>query len=248
MKKFRVYVVDDKRLIRESLIKTVRWENSGFEVVGSAGDGITAEEKIRQLRPDLVVTDIRMPGRDGLTLTENILEILPKTQVIIITGHEEFEYAQRSLRAGALDIILKPIRNEDLERVLQKAAERLGEPVERPAGNSGEFRNYGPLVRSILAYIDDNISGDIRLTTMAEIYRVTPSHLSRTFKKETGNTFLQYVTEKRIEKSREMLADPTNRISDISQICGFPNPVVFARTFKRTVGMTPSCYRRSARA
>ena len=180
-----VYIVDDKRLIRESLVQTVRWHTLGFSVVGSSGDGIIAEEDIRRLRPDIVVTDIRMPGLDGLSLTSRIREFLPDTQVIIITGYEEFEYAQKSLRAGAVDIILKPIRNEDLEQALAKAAARIKKSDENsmiagalPA-SFPENRPVGVLIRTVLLYIEKNLSNDISLASMADTYRVTPSHLSR---------------------------------------------------------------------
>jgi two-component system response regulator YesN len=245
-----VYIVDDKRLIRESLVQTVRWHTLGFSVVGSSGDGIVAEEDIRRLRPDIVVTDIRMPGLDGLSLTTRIRELLPSTQVIIITGYDEFEYAQQSLRAGAVDIILKPIRNEDLEQALAKASERIKNNDE-PSMISGELppsfsedHPVGILTRAVILYIEKNLGSDISLAAMADMYLVTPSHLSRTFKKETGWTFLKYLTHRRIEESRTLLADPSRRISEISETCGFRTPTRFTQLFKRIIGKTPSEYRK----
>ena len=245
-----VYIVDDKRLIRESLIQTVRWHTLGFSVVGSSGDGIIAEEEIRRLRPDIVVTDIRMPGMDGLSLTSHIRDFLPDTQVIIITGYEQFEYAQKSLRAGAVDIILKPIRNEDLEQALAKASARIKKDDENVVVTGSlpsafpEDRPLGVLVRTVLLYIEKNLSSDINLAAMADMYRVTPSHLSRIFKKETGRTFLKYLIHRRIEEAQSLLADPSRRISEISETCGFGTPVRFTQLFKRIKGQTPSEYRK----
>ncbi len=243
------YIVDDKRLIRESLARTVNWEQCGFHVIGTAGDGLEAEEEIRRLRPDLIVTDIRMPGGDGLSLAEHIRDFLPQSRVIIITGHEEFEYAQRSLRAGAVDIILKPIRNEDLERAASKAADEIRRALEHSdalredPGELSEEAASNALVRSIIIYVEENLSGDLRLSTLAALYRVTSSHLSRTFKRETGTNYLEYVTGKRVALAREMLADPSWRVSEISSRCGFPNPARLTHAFKEATGLTPSEYR-----
>jgi two-component system response regulator YesN len=254
MTDLKVYIVDDKRLIRESLVQTIRWHTLGFSVVGSSGDGIIAEEDIRRLRPDIVVTDIRMPGLDGLSLTTRIRDFLPNTQVIIITGYDEFEYAQQSLRAGAVDIILKPIRNEDLEQALVKASARIKHNDESSM-ISGELppsfpkdRPVGILTRAVILYIEENLSSDISLASMADMYRVTPSHLSRTFKKETGWTFLKYLIHRRIEKAQTLLADPSRRISEISETCGFRTPARFTQVFKRIKRQTPSEYRKGFEA
>ncbi len=245
------YIVDDTRVIRDSLVQTIRWEECGFRVAGTAADGITAEKEIREIRPNVVITDIRMPGADGLTLAARVRELLPETQVIVITGFGEFEYAQGSLRAGAIDIILKPIRNADLEDALRKAARLIGGTAPAARGNVTlpdyvtANRSIGVLVRAVLVHIEGNYGDDVNLSALAGKFRVTASHLSRTFRNETGFTFLKYLTRRRIEHAQELLPDPGMHISEIASVCGFGSPVRFSQLFKRHVGVTPSEYRRN---
>lgn len=250
MRKRTAYIVDDKRVIRESLVKTVRWEEFGFAVVGEAGDGLSAEEGIRRLRPDLIVTDIRMPGRDGLSLAALVQEILPESKVIVITGYDKFEYAQRSLRVGAVDIILKPIGDEAFEAALSRAAEQL-DARERsaetalPQAGADDGRAVGHLVKAALVYVEEHFREEIGLASLAETFRVTASHLSRAFKRETGETFLRYLTRRRVEKAEELLADPSLQISEIAYRCGFSDPARFTEVFKEFRGLTPRERRRA---
>ncbi len=242
---YTVFIVDDKKLTRESLIKTIAWEVRGFRVIGSAGDGISAEEEIRRLRPDVLISDIRMPGRDGLELAALVRELLPDTKVIIITGFDRFEYAQKSLRVGAVDVILKPIRNEDLEAALDRVRDRLETSEQDKSSHDLQApdEDYGHLTRAVLSYIEQNLDQEISLNSLAAMYRVTPSHLSRMFKRETGITFLRYLNGQRLEKARVMLEDPQYRISEIAAACGFNSPLQFSKTFKDFFNQSPRDYR-----
>ena len=119
--KYGVFIVDDKPLIRQALTETINWEKLNGIVLGTAENGKKALELIKKLHPELVISDIKMPGMDGLELTECIKAELPETQVIIITGYQEFEYAQRALSLGVNDLVLKPVRNDDMEQKIEKA-------------------------------------------------------------------------------------------------------------------------------
>lgn len=139
----RVVLVEDEEMIREGLINSIDWRSSGFEVAGDAEDGEEGLKLVRALRPDVVITDIRMPFMNGLELTEIIKQEFPQIAVIIISGHDEFEYAKRALRSGVKDYVLKPIEVEpfisilqaikmdfDLDKIQQMKYERLEEKVE----------------------------------------------------------------------------------------------------------------------
>lgn len=119
--KFKVVIIDDKPLIRKSLIQTINWEKLNCQVAGEAQDGLEAKEIIEFVRPDLIISDIKMPGLDGLSLTEYVKKILPDTKVIIITGYQEFEYAKKALQLGVYDLVLKPIDNRAMEAIIKKA-------------------------------------------------------------------------------------------------------------------------------
>ena len=98
MELYKILIVDDEEEIRLGVIKKINWESYGFKVVGDAANGVEAWEKANNLKPDIVMTDIRMPFMDGLELGEKIQEIMPSTKIIIFSGCDDFEYAQKAIR------------------------------------------------------------------------------------------------------------------------------------------------------
>lgn len=117
MDTIKVLVVDDEHLERALIMLGTHWTENGFEIVGEADSGQTALEKIEEEKPDIVFTDICMPFMDGLELTEKIRERYPHIKIVIITGHREFEYAQRALRYGVTEFLLKPIKIEEIAKI-----------------------------------------------------------------------------------------------------------------------------------
>lgn len=122
---YKIVVIDDNALIRRSIINTIDWENLKCEITGEADDGYSGKELICRTTPDIVITDIKMPGIDGLELTEYVNSNYPETRVIMITGYDEFQYAQKALRMGVFDLILKPIDNNYLIRSVNDVLKRI---------------------------------------------------------------------------------------------------------------------------
>ncbi len=122
---YTVYLADDERLIREGLAETIPWDGLGMRLVGTAEDGRQALKGIRDTKPDIVLTDIRMPYMDGLELIGKIREAYPACRVVIITGRGEFSYAQSAIQFGVSDFILKPIDITGLCRTLRKLKQEL---------------------------------------------------------------------------------------------------------------------------
>ncbi|MDF2927370.1 MAG: hypothetical protein K0R57_6284 [Paenibacillaceae bacterium] len=121
----KLLVVDDESWCREGLTKLIGSEQLGWEVVGEASDGEEALALIETAKPDLIITDIRMPVVDGLMLTERLAEAGSEVMVIILTGYRDFEYAQRALRYGAIEFLTKPMSIQDTHRILRTAYERF---------------------------------------------------------------------------------------------------------------------------
>ena len=111
MELYKILIVDDEEEIRLGVIKKINWESYGFKVVGDAVNGVEAWEKANNLKPDIVMTDIRMPFMDGLELGEKIQEIMPSTKIIIFSGCDDFEYAQKAIRINVSEYVLKPINS-----------------------------------------------------------------------------------------------------------------------------------------
>lgn len=118
----KLLIVDDDMWIREGLKRNIRWEQAGIEVAGTAADGEEALEQMKELQPDLVLTDIQMPFLDGLQLAERINEAYAGTKVIFLTGYDDFSYAKQALRLQAADYILKYEDNEVILNAVASAA------------------------------------------------------------------------------------------------------------------------------
>lgn len=116
----RTIIIDDETVIRQGLITSIDWTGLGYEIVGEAADGEQAIELIQSTLPDVIITDIRMPFMNGLELVEFIKPTLPDAFIIILSGHDEFHYAQKALQLGVYDFILKPFKLDYFMKVLTK--------------------------------------------------------------------------------------------------------------------------------
>ncbi|WP_373238436.1 response regulator [Cohnella sp. REN36] len=118
---FRVFIVDDEPIIRSGLTHFIDWKQCGCEIAGQAGDGLAAKDQIDVLLPDIVITDIKMSGMDGLELSKFLYERYPHMKIIMLTGYADFEYAQKAIRYGVVDFLLKPTTNEQIIQAIHKA-------------------------------------------------------------------------------------------------------------------------------
>ncbi|MGG4045930.1 response regulator [Paenibacillus favisporus] len=122
---YTAILVDDEPIILRSLKAAIPWEELGIEVAGEAKNGEGALDLVREHAPDIIISDIRMPGMDGITLMKEVLTENPGRIFIVISGYGEFEYAREALRQGAFDYLLKPIDHDELTEMLKRAAARL---------------------------------------------------------------------------------------------------------------------------
>jgi len=121
----KVFLVEDESIIREGLRDSIPWEQYGFSFVGEAGDGEMALPLIRKTRPDVLITDIKMPFMDGLELSHIVTSELPSTKIIIISGHDDFEYARQAIEIGVEQYLLKPITRSKLQKVLTELKDKI---------------------------------------------------------------------------------------------------------------------------
>ena len=112
----KVFLVEDESVIRDGLRDNIPWEQYGFRFVGEAADGEMALPLIRKARPDVLITDIKMPFMDGLSLSRIVSKEFPEMKIIIISGYDDFEYARQAIEVGVDQLLLKPITRLTLKR------------------------------------------------------------------------------------------------------------------------------------
>ena len=120
-----VFLVEDEIVMREGIRSNINWSAEGYKFVGEAGDGELAYPMIRDLKPDIVITDIRMPFMDGLELSRLIKKELPSTRIIILSGYDDFQYAREAISIGVTDYLLKPISGAQLLEAIGKVSDGI---------------------------------------------------------------------------------------------------------------------------
>ena len=119
----KVVIIEDNPITVRSLVETIKWETLGCEVAGTALDGEAGCQLILSTRPDIILTDIRMPKCDGLEMIETVRQSVPDCKVIIITGYDQFQYASRAIKLAIFDYLLKPIDSEELINCVRRAVD-----------------------------------------------------------------------------------------------------------------------------
>lgn len=127
----KVFLVEDECVVREGLRDCIDWERYGFEFCGDAPDGELALPQIRKLRPDILITDIKMPFMDGLALSKLVCAELPETRIILISGHNDFEFAQEAIEIGVEQYLLKPVTKTSLLKTLEDVSRKIDEERSR---------------------------------------------------------------------------------------------------------------------
>lgn len=151
---YKVLIVDDEKFIRKSIRNRVDWEKYGFLVEAEAGNGEEALKVMKELQPHMVLVDIRMPVMDGLAFISEAKKIFPKTTYVIMSAYSDFEYARKAIQIGVEDYVLKPIEEEEMEKILQKAALGLNKTtllkqMEEADLEKSLFQENGNLVQAV---------------------------------------------------------------------------------------------------
>lgn len=191
----KVFLVEDEYIVREGIKNNIDWEKNGYDFCGEASDGELAFPMISEKRPDIVITDIRMPFMDGIELSRMIKEEYPEIKIIILSGHEEFEYAKAAIQIGVEEYLLKPINGDELLQVVNRVAQKIKEENEsRETLQEGEGdENFEYAKRQLLSsLIDDNASlsdameqgKKIHLNLMAQCYNIMMLKLQRKNKEQ----------------------------------------------------------------
>ena len=123
----KVFLVDDEIAIRENLRNSFPWEEKGYQLVGEAPDGEMALPMLRDLNADILLTDIRMPFMDGIRLCEEVQRTMPWVERIILSGYDDFSYAQKAISLGVREYLLKPVTSEELEAALSRVSRQIEE-------------------------------------------------------------------------------------------------------------------------
>lgn len=251
----KVLIVEDEELIRKGIVLTVDWAALDCQVVGEAANGEEGLELAERCRPSLIITDLKMPRMDGIEMLRRLRERGDRCHVIILTAYDSFEYAQSALRLGAVDYLLKPFHDGDLEQAVLALRQRMEQEHTGGAAQTdgsallrvraGDKSRY---VLEAMNYIAAHYNDpDISVGAIAQHLDLSEGHLSHTFKRETDCTLSGYLTRYRIYKAMELLQDCRKKVYEVAEAVGYKDITHFSTTFKKLAGVSPSEYQSSGR-
>ncbi len=235
----KVLIVDDEIYMVEYLRDLLDWGAYGFDTVLTATGGSLARDLLIRHRPELLITDVKMPRISGLDLSRLIAEGGGKTKIIIISSYSDFEYSRQALRSGVSEYLVKPIVKQDLTDTLDRIFPGKGQP-ER-AGESLA------IVEQVKAYVREHYDQALSLNILGDYVHLHPAYLSKLFKEVTGENFLSYVTEVKMEKAAELLENTDQKVYEVMKRVGYQKSQHFSSLFRKKYGMTPKEYRQMKR-
>ncbi len=241
---YKLMITEDEPLERLALRKIVQKHFFNIMLLEDAKNGAEAVENARIFQPDIILMDIKMPELTGLEAQERIIKFLPNIKTIVLSAYGEFDYAQKAIKYGIIDYLLKPVRPNDLKKSIESAIESLNRnSTPQLTRNNHDPMQKEILLNNVLDCIEQHYCTELTLNTVAEIVHLNPQYLSRYFKNKMGITFTEYVAKLRIEKAKKLFIDTNYPIYRIATELGFSDQAYFNRVFKKYENQSPQKYR-----
>jgi len=236
---YLVAIIDDNKATADMLAAAIPWESIGCRVCGVAYDGGSGRQLLIRQRPDIVISDIRMPGMNGLEMLEAVRSLLPDSRIIFMSAYDDFAYVQKALHLRAHEYLLKPFENSQLLSSVRLLTEELSRDRDRTAEQP---HVYSALIKNLLAYINEHPERH-SLEEAAAHFGFSASYISMLIKKETGLNYMDWVTKARVRLAKKLLRDPDYRIEEVAEAVGYRNYTSFYAMFVHNTGLSPREYR-----
>jgi len=249
----KIMIVDDEPFFIEGLKVLIKWQELGFSICATAQNGEEAITKILETKPDIVLTDIKMPEIEGIEVIRRcVKELGVKAKFVIISGYDDFTYAQNAMKYGVNHYILKPVDEDSLIEALREIQNSSSIGIENDI-DSEQFkenllnRQTAGILSKIEDYVKNNYQSRISLKKISETFYINPVYLGQLFHRKYGMYFNNYLTNIRIEEAKRLLLTTDLKIYEIAEKTGFQDADYFISKFKKLVKDTPMHYRDNAK-
>ncbi|XID93007.1 response regulator [Paenibacillaceae bacterium WGS1546] len=241
---YKIVIADDEYQAREGLVAQLAAYGEEWTVVGAAKNGQEAVELVVLHRPDILITDISMPGFTGIDVMKKLREIEADTTVIILSGYAEFQYAQEAVACGAFEYMLKPAPHREIADSIRRAARmRNNRQAFAPQGPQAQSAYRSP-VKYALEQIHSYYYQDISLKEIADRQGMNADYFSTLFRSEVGATFSDYLATYRIGQAKKLLKELDMKVYEVSVKVGYKDYKYFAKLFKQVVGVSPLAFKK----
>ena len=229
-------IADDENLELKVLEKTVKKHFVDELEIFASSNGRKASQICDEVKPDIALLDIEMPGMNGIELAKYIKEKYVECIIIFITAYDRFDYAIEAMHIKAFDYLLKPWKEERLCELINTAIEN----VRSMQKTDGIVHSQKDIIKD---YIDRNYKKDISAKDVAGILGYSDVYFSKVFKQLFDDNFINYLTKIRIDRAKLLLKDISFNIKEVGKSVGYADSNYFTKVFKRSIGMSPSEYR-----
>lgn len=230
---YKAIIIDDEPWTIIDIEKTFSLEDMGFEIVGSYRTPQKALPAIISKKPDLVITDIRMPGMTGMELIKSVRSQKINCEFIIVSGHSDFSYAQEAISYGVAGYCLKPLDPHETSEALNRAKNHLDSRKTITPEPSYLDDNFEGLRNYIITHFSEKLT----LKSLAAEFNMNPNYCCSLFTKYLGQTFSAYLTELRITEAQNLLHNSNYSLEEIASLVGFKDYFYFSKVFKNTANI-----------
>ncbi len=236
---YSVYMVDDEALILSDMQKSIPWFEHDFQLVGSSTRPELALEEISALLPDVVFTDIKMPGMSGFDLVRTLRARDAVCEFVIISAYEQFEYARQVIQLEGFDYLIKPVEAKQFTELFSRLLARLDKkhPHRKlPSTSSSELNQ-------IILHLNRNFGEKYTLGQLAKQFNISPNYICSLFSRHLHTTYSAYLTKIRMELAARLLSETDKPVKEVAVDSGYEDYFYFCRVFREYFSRTPTQYR-----
>jgi YesN/AraC family two-component response regulator len=241
---FRAFFVDDEPLVLESFMLRPAFLECGFVNIGHSVNPLEAAKAIMEKRPEVVFTDLKMPGLSGVELMEELKRNGFAGDFVIVSAYREFEETRRFFKMDGFDYLIKPVSEQDLLALLEKLSCRL---ADRKMVSSPAKETPSPELNNITAYLNEHVAEKHSLESIGKRFHLKPNFICNLFSRHLGTTFTSYLTSIRMEDAALLLKTTQKTVKEIAVLCGYSDYFYFCRVFREMYGCTPTAFREASR-
>lgn len=237
---FRVFLVDDEELIMKEIAASVPWMDNGFEVIGMESNSKRAVERVLELKPDVVFSDLRMPYLDGHTFMKTVRKNGLDTEFVMLSAYGTFEDARTFFQQEGFDYLLKPLQIPEVQLVLEKLTMKLALKHPQHVIDSEEPMN--PSFVALVEYVRSHFNEKFTLEQLGKNFGLSAGYICSLFAKNHNTTLTCFVTETRMKHAVVLLNTSNLSLKQIANECGYKDYFYFNKVFKGYYGVAPSQY------
>lgn len=257
MRMFKAILIDDEIVAVNALKNRIDWSKYQVDQIHIANSMKQAQDIFAKERIDIMLCDIEMPNGSGLELFEWVKGFYPHVECIFVSCHPDYHYIRQAMKLGSFDYILKPVNYVELNELLDEAFKRVSqklnyrktekrlekEQIVSEINNEETLSITDETIQEIRAYIEGHLSEDICINDIAKEVHLNGIYVMRLFKHKTNTSIVEYITQLRIDKAKQLLKTSNLSVQRVAEEVGYSNYSYFTRLFKKKTTLTPVQYR-----